>query len=177
MERFNNGTKEIQLKLVLEQKAQSDAILKTGRSVRFIWGWLYLGDEGTSRGLWPQMAWLLETILDPGTQMQTSHLQVQWSHFGPLLTELRTPQRPQISSGISLTRSEMHSSRALRAFWLQCTQWSSAHSHRCSLSWGDAGKVSGPEEARDEERDDKEARSLKQSCPQAYRNLFIRAVE
>ena len=118
-----------------------------------------------------------ETILDPGTQMQTSHLQVQWSHFGPLLTELRTPQRPQISSGISLTRSEMHSSRALRAFWLQCTQWSSAHSHRCSLSWGDAGKVSGPEEARKEERDDEEARSLQQSCPQACRNLFLRAVE
>lgn len=31
---------------------------------------------------------------------------------------------------------------------------------RCSLSRGDVGKVSGPEEARDGERDDEEARSL-----------------
>lgn len=53
--------------------------------------------------------------LEPVTQIQTSYLQVQYSYSHPLLPELWTPQTPLISSGVSLTTLQMHSSQELRS--------------------------------------------------------------
>lgn len=103
-----------------------------------------------AQGLWPQLApdWNHLGPRDPDPDV-TSPGAV--SHFGPLLAELRTPQRPPINSGISLTHSEMHSSRAPRAFWPAVDTVEQCSLTRCSLSRVMLGRCLDQKEARDGE--------------------------